>query len=698
MTSATNHIPEETLTTLVQQHLVGGHYEPGDGADSHPTCSDPTMDETGANQLSDQTLGPLSEIPVPFHLAGTAITHDIYAAANHLLQRHHLHRSKSTNDMVMKQGRIAHPQASQPHDDEEVLFENLSKPGGFRRFHVKQQRRLGRLHQQNDVHKDDHVHSVTNSSSSPVQSAFHELFRPCSVSSSQQEWDYTDLYRQPSISSSQQYSQLSLQHSYQQAQHLPAFGKTHNFLEYLVLASMMDHFAGEDLSDTDNEDNDHHHLTRPLDEATPLLQRNQIVAKAERRKLRRQQSTHNAVHRTGITKTVFLLFKAFIGSGILFLPKAFSNGGLLFSIVTIWFMGGISLYCFLLLLKCKKFITGSYGDIGEALYGKWMRRIVLFSISISQLGFVCGGTIFIVQNITEAVRGLSHGTINLPPNPLLVGVCLLLMPFVLLRNIAKISPTALLSDILIITGLLVLLGYDLLQIFVYNGRTNGSNVPSPGPDTIWTFNPKHYSVFIGTAVYSFEGIGLIIPIRDAMEKPEKFPVVLSCVMCMIALTLCLIATLGYVAFGSTIETVALLNLPPSTLSNSVQFGYAIAVQLSNVLALFPTIRIVEQALFGQRTGKYDIRIKWEKNLVRFMIVIVVGLVAHGGANDLDKFISLIGSICCCPLSLIFPPMFHIKLPSTNGIHFWIDIALIIFGVVTMLFTLYSTSMQWGTSV
>jgi amino acid permease len=80
-----------------------------------------------------------------------------------------------------------------------------------------------------------------------------------------------------------------------------------------------------------------------------------------------------------------LLFKAFIGSGILFLPKAFSNGGLAFSVAVIWLMGCISLYCFLLLLDCKNFVAGSYGDIGEATYGPWMRRIVLFSIAISQV-------------------------------------------------------------------------------------------------------------------------------------------------------------------------------------------------------------------------------------------------------------------------------------------------------------------------
>lgn len=134
-----------------------------------------------------------------------------------------------------------------------------------------------------------------------------------------------------------------------------------------------------------------------------------------------------------------------------------------------------------------------------------------------------------------------------------------------------------------------------------------------------------------------------------MEKPEKFPFVLAFVMFLVACTLCAVGALGYIAFGQQVETVALLNLPPGILSSSVQLGYAIAVLLSNALTLFPTIRIIEHALFGDLTGKHNLFIKWEKNTLRVTVVIVGTLIAWVGASDLDKFVSLIGSVCCCEL-------------------------------------------------
>lgn len=116
------------------------------------------------------------------------------------------------------------------------------------------------------------------------------------------------------------------------------------------------------------------------------------------------------------------------------------------------------------------------------------------------MGFMCGGTIFIVQNVTEAIRALSHDRIHMSSGAVFIFLAIILMPLVLIRNIAKLSPTALISDVLIVAGLIVLLAYDFIEIFK-------DGTPTAGPNINWWFNSANYSVFIGTAVYSFEGIG-----------------------------------------------------------------------------------------------------------------------------------------------------------------------------------------------
>lgn len=72
---------------------------------------------------------------------------------------------------------------------------------------------------------------------------------------------------------------------------------------------------------------------------------------------------------------------------VLFLPKAFLNGGMLFSNLILLFVAGMAYCCFVLLIRTRTKIEGSYGDIGGVLYGPKMRFAILFSIVISQIGF-----------------------------------------------------------------------------------------------------------------------------------------------------------------------------------------------------------------------------------------------------------------------------------------------------------------------
>lgn len=138
------------------------------------------------------------------------------------------------------------------------------------------------------------------------------------------------------------------------------------------------------------------------DETTPLMDsmistRSVGGTRASRRK--RSKSVAQQAGDATVTQAVLMLLKSFVGTGILFLGKAFMNGGILFSVGLLSFIALVSLWSFLLLVKAKFAIQGSFGDMGGTLYGPWMRYAILSSIVVSQLGFVSAYIIFVSENL-----------------------------------------------------------------------------------------------------------------------------------------------------------------------------------------------------------------------------------------------------------------------------------------------------------
>ncbi|CCG80828.1 putative Amino acid transporter [Taphrina deformans PYCC 5710] len=456
---------------------------------------------------------------------------------------------------------------------------------------------------------------------------------------------------------------------------------TSNFVSFLDLYGA---FAGEDLAESDEEDN------REEDEeyeqqARPSQSRS--GTEGERRPLlgRRKSSRVGKKGDATMTKTFFLLLKSFIGTGVLFLPKAFKNGGLLFSSVTLVMVSLISCVAFHLLLKCRARYGGGYGEIGEAIGGNRMRTIVLGSITVSQIGFVCAGIIFTAENLYSFLDAVVKGSAPLSINALIGIQLLLLVPLALIRNISKLGSSALLADVCILIGLGYISYYDISSL-----AKEGINT------TVQLFNPKDFTLTVGSAIFTFEGIGLILPIQSSMKEPQKFDRLLYGVMLLITIIFTSIGGLSYATFGDMTNVEIISNFPQDDkLVNSVQFLYSLAVLIGTPVQLFPAVRIIEGSLFGHLSGKRDSMTKWKKNAFRTGILCVCGIISALGASDLDKFVALIGSFACVPLVYIYPAYLHYKGIAENRYVKMGDIVFMVLGLAAMVYTTAVTIFRWS---
>lgn len=458
---------------------------------------------------------------------------------------------------------------------------------------------------------------------------------------------------------------------------------TSNFIEFL---SIYGHYAGENLNDEDEEDSEE--FEEVFDEDSSLLnseRRPNIKSIPRRKKLQAKKGT------ASVAKTYFLLFKSLVGSGVLFLPRAFYNGGLLFSLLALTTFGTLTYFCYYVLIQSKNELKlASFGELGYKTHGRPLKISILISIIISQFGFVGTYILFTAENLGSFLREKFHWHVS--SATIVMVQCVLLIPLVLIRNLTKLSFISLISSVCIVVGLLI--------IFYFTGENLLNN--GLGPNIV-KFNQNSWSMLIGVAVTSFEGIGLVLPIESSMANPEKFPEVLSVSMILITTLFVSIGTIGYTSFGDQVKSIIILNLPQGNIFvQSIMVLYSLAVFLTAPLQLFPAIKIGESVIFNKgqetgklyRSGKNDPQIKWLKNLFRGTTVIVICTIAYLNADNIDKYVSFNGCFACIPLVYIYPPMIHLKtlegkvLTKGQQIIKYCDYSLIAVGITTVIYTTY----------
>ncbi|KAF2720296.1 hypothetical protein K431DRAFT_271056 [Polychaeton citri CBS 116435] len=526
-----------------------------------------------------------------------------------------------------------------PRDPDEESIQNIQVPGGFRRDHIRR----------------------TAGSPAPSSS---RISRP----------DYG-----------------SVQRAFTEPARLQPRFVTSNFIEFLTLYG---HFAGEELEEDDEAlGPDEYFSSDAYDDDTATDAENDdrsagsggwgedsaLLTPGKRRRRRRQREAGKGTP----FGAALLLLKSFVGTGVLFLPRAFLNGGMLFSNLVLFFIAALSYYCFILLCTTRLKVRASFGDMGGIIYGKHFRNLINFSLVISQIGFASAYIVFVSENLQAFVLAVSKCKEYISIVWMILLQMVIFLPLSLYRNINNIQKLALVADLFILLGLIYLYFYDIKTI-----------VEQKGVSDIVNFNRNDWTLFIGTAIFTFEGIGLIIPIQSSMAQPKKFPRVLGIVMVAITIVFISMGALSYAAYGSKTKTVIILNLPQDNrMVNGVQFIYSLAILLSTPLQIYPAIEITSQQLFS-RTGKYNPWVKWKKNIFRFFMVVLCAVIAWAGANDLDKFVAVVGSFACVPLVYIYPPMMHYRVATEKTWQRVADIALVVFGFVVMGYTTALTVISW----
>ncbi|KAM4674999.1 proton-coupled amino acid transporter 1-like [Discoglossus pictus] len=439
----------------------------------------------------------------------------------------------------------------------------------------------------------------------------------------------------------------------------------------------------------------------PSEESSPGTINNFIPRTREYERLGENSSSS-----TTWFQTLIHLLKGNIGTGLLGLPLAVKHAGIVVGPLSLVVMGIIAVHCMDLLVKCAHHFCQRdqrpFVDYGDAvMYGMestpsqwlrshsiWGRYIVGFFLILTQLGFCCVYFVFLADNIKQVVDA-SNGTNNdcnsnktvilhesMDSRLYILSFLPFLVLLVFITNLRYLSIFSLLANI-------AMLG-SVVMIYQYIGR----DIPDP-KHLDYASSWRSYPLFFGTAIFAFEGIGVILPLENKMKIPRQFPLVLYIGMAIVTALYISMGTLGYLRFGSTIQPSITLNLPNCWLYQSVKLLYSFGIFITFALQFYVAAEIIVPAATLRVPDRWVLMVDL---FVRTLLVCVTCVLAIL-VPRLDLVISLVGSVSSSALALIIPPILEIFTYYSEGLSRWViakDILISFVGFLGFVLGTYVT--------
>jgi len=361
------------------------------------------------------------------------------------------------------------------------------------------------------------------------------------------------------------------------------------------------------------------------------------------------------------TDTIIHMLKGNLGTGILAMPDAIKNSGLLVGNLGLIVMASICIHSMHMLVNtsqelCRRtglpFLT--YSDVAETSFATsssprlrslapTARTVIDVFLCITQLGFCCVYFVFVSKNL-EQIFDHYYGEINYH-----IYMLIILLPMLLLasiRNLKYLSPVSMLANILQFTGLGIIF-YYLFQDLPYSWERKAF--------ASWGQLPLYF----GTAIYAFEGIGVVLPLENQMKTPQEMKGwngVLNTSMVIVSCLYIAVGFFGYLKYGDTVAGSITLNLPVNEfLATLVKIMMSLAVFFTYALQFYVPVDLLNP--FIQRRCAPEHHLRAEYCLRYTLVLLTFGLAA--AIPKLDLFISLVGAMASSTLALMAPAVIDI---------------------------------------
>ncbi|XP_069878779.1 proton-coupled amino acid transporter 2-like [Dipodomys merriami] len=384
----------------------------------------------------------------------------------------------------------------------------------------------------------------------------------------------------------------------------------------------------------------------------------------------------------GITgfQTLVHLVKGNMGTGILGLPLAVKNAGILLGPLSLLVMGFVACHCMHILVTCARHFCHRFNkpfmDYGDTVmhglevspsawlqsHAHWGRHLVSFFLIVTQLGFCCVYIVFLADNLKQVVEAMNsttndchhNETVILSPSMDSRLYMLSFLPFLVLlvfiRNLRALTIFSLLANVSMLVSLVIITQYI------------AQGIPDPRPLPL-AASWQTYPLFFGTAIFSFESIGVVLPLENKMADARRFPAILSLGLSIVTALYIGIGALGYLRFGEDIQASITLNLPNCWLYQWVKLLYIVGILCTYALQFYVPAEIIIPLALSRVPERWALPVDLLVRLVLVCLTCVLAVLIP----RLDLVISLVGSVSSSALALIIPPLLEITTFCAEGL-------------------------------
>lgn len=210
-----------------------------------------------------------------------------------------------------------------------------------------------------------------------------------------------------------------------------------------------------------------------------------------------------------------------------------------------------------------------------------MRKAVSTFLLITQLGFCCVYGLFVAENVRLTVKGLTGHT----PFDVLYYM-LMVWPFMIalnmVKNLSHLAYASTCANILQTAGMVIVFANLFEDLPSVTSRPMTADI-------------TQLPLYFGTAIYAFEGIGLVLPLKKDMREQEAFggfSGVLNTAMIIVGCLYTGMGFYGFLKYGEEVSGSITLNLPSTPVNEVCRLMFALAIFLSYALQMYVPIMII----------------------------------------------------------------------------------------------------------